>query len=147
MLPKARERLSRRPQLPVVEVGVVEPQHARLLLEASFNLERRGEPSNVPDSCSDLVSLRIPIAIAVTEADLLVVGEGVGSQYGFGRGVGRGARGQKADLAIRVKVEGAAVEGEAPETLDIGFTTQKRKALGHFGALFNKPKEHRTIFE
>ena len=51
MLPEARERLPRRPQLTVVEVGVVEPQHPRLLLllltEAAFGLGGRGEPSEV----------------------------------------------------------------------------------------------------
>ena len=52
MLPEPRERLPRRPQLTVVEVGVVEPQHPRLLLlllltEAAFRLGGRGEPSEV----------------------------------------------------------------------------------------------------
>lgn len=126
MLPKPRERLSRHPQLPVVEVRAVEPQHARLLLEASaaaaFGLGGRGQPSKVRGICSsNLVNRGIPTA-AVAEADFLVVREDIGGQDGFSGGVGRGARGQKADLALRVKVEGPAVEGEAPEKLEVNVT-------------------------
>ena len=121
MLPEPRERLSRRPQLTVVEVRVVEPQHPRLLPEAAFGLGGRGEPSKVRGASSDLVDLVFAsaIAVAVAEADFLVVREDIGAQYGFSGGVGRGARGQKAELAFLFKVEGAAVEGESPESLGL----------------------------
>ena len=121
MLPEPRERLSRRPQLTVVEVRVVEPQHPRLLPEAAFGLGGRGEPSKVRGTSSDLVDLVFAsaIAVAVAEADFLVVREDIGAQYGFSGGVGRGARGQKAELAFLFKVEGAAVEGESPESLGL----------------------------
>ena len=117
VLPEARERLPRRPQLTVVEVGVVEPQHPGLLLllltEAAFRLGGRGEPGEVRwrGVDSDLVQ----VGIAVAEADLLVVREGAGARDGFGGGVGRRARGKKAGLAFLVEVEGAAVEREASE--------------------------------
>ena len=123
VLPEPRERLSRRPQLTVVEIRVVEPQHPRLLPEAAFGLGGRGEPSKVRGASSDLVDLvfasAIAVAVAVAEADFLVVREDIGAQYGFSGGVGRGARGQKAELAFLFKVEGAAVEGESPESLGL----------------------------
>ena len=119
MLPEPRERLSRRPQLTVVEVRVVEPQHPRLLPEAAFGLGGRGKTSKVRGTSSDLVDLVFASAIAVAEADFLVVREDIGAQYGFSGGVGRGARGQKAELAFLFKVEGAAVEGESPESLGL----------------------------
>ena len=115
MLPEPRERLPRRPQLTVVEVGVVEPQHPGLLLlltEAAFRLGGRGEPGEVRRRGvvdSDLVQ----VGIAVAEADLLVVREGAGARDGFGGGVGRRARGKEAGLAFLVEVERAAVERQA----------------------------------
>ena len=115
MLPEPRERLPRRPQLTVVEVGVVEPQHPGLLLlaEAAFSLGGRGEPGEVRRRGVD--SDLVQVGVAVAEADLLVVREGAGARDGFGGGVGRRARGKKAGLAFLVEVEGAAVEREASE--------------------------------
>ena len=116
MLPEPRERLPRRPQLTVVEVGVVEPQHPRLLLlltEAAFRLGGRGEPSEVRRRGVHIDLVKVGIAVA--EADLLVVREGAGARDGFGGGVGRRARGKKAGLALLVEVEGTAVEREASE--------------------------------
>ena len=118
MLPEARERLPRRPQLTVVEVGVVEPQHPRLLLlltEAAFRLGGRGEPGEVRRRRGVVDSDLVQVGIAVAEADLLVVREGAGARDGFGGGVGRRARGKKAGLAFLVEVERAAVEREASE--------------------------------
>ena len=117
MLPEARERLPRRPQLTVVEVGVVEPQHPGLLLlllltEAAFRLGGRGEPGEVRRR-GVVDSALVQVGIAVAEADLLVVREGAGARDGFGGGVGRRARGEKAGLAILVEVERAAVERQA----------------------------------
>ena len=115
MLPEARERLPRRPQLTVVEVGVVEPQHPGLLLllltEAAFRLGGRGEPGEVRRRGVD--SDLVQVGVAVAEADLLVVREGAGARDGFGGGVGRRARGKEAGLAFLVEVERAAVERQA----------------------------------
>ena len=117
MLPEPRERLPRRPRLTVVEVGVVEPQHPRLLLLlTAFSLGGRGEPGEVRRRGID--SDLVQVGIAVAEADFLVVREGAGAQDGFNGGVGRRARGQKACLAFLVEVEGAAVERQAPEYLE-----------------------------